>query len=159
MNALSSPWVQKIWNDLQPTPGRLSSSLRIVLTVAIALVLFMVLQVPYAYIGLFFVFIVGRDSPSTTLRTGLFLMLTLAAALATEFALVILSDNDPMARVLGVSVVAFRAAFLTVTTTVPTLPSIWGFLFCTVIAFWEVHASANTLVKNSLWFLAACGIP
>jgi multidrug resistance protein MdtO len=159
MSAASSLWAQKIWNDLQPTPGRLSSSLRIVLTTIIALILFMTLRVPDAFIGLFFVFIVGRDSPSTTFRTGMLIMLTLVAAVATELLVVILSDNDPIARVLGVSAVAFVAALLTVTTTLPAFPPIWGFLFCTLIALWEVHAPAGTLVKNSLWFVAACGIP
>jgi len=89
-------WLNRIWQDLQPTPGRLSSSLRIVLASIIALVLLMALRMPSASLGLYFIFLVGRDSPSVSLRSGLFSLAALALTIAAVFAVVILSDNDPM---------------------------------------------------------------
>ena len=154
----NASWEHRIWEDLQPTPGRLGASLRIVLASIITLICLLVWQVPFASIALFFVFIVSRDSPSLSVRSGVMSMLTLVASVATEIGVVYFSDNDPMARVIGVAVVSFLAGMLVVATTVPALASTWGFIFCTLIAFWEKHAPADALVKTSLWILAATGI-
>ena len=140
MPSPASIWAKRIWHDLQPTPGRMSASLRIVLASIITLVFLMVLHVPFASIALFFVFIVGRDNPSVSLRSGIFSLITLVLSVATELALVSLTDNDPSARVLGVIIVSFIAGTLVASMTLPTLGSTWGFIFCTLIALWERHA-------------------
>src|ERR1700753_2587334 len=144
-------WTERLWQDLEPTPGRLNSSLRIVLSTVIALVLMMALRMPSASVGLYFIFLVGRDSPSVSLRSGLFSLIALAFTVAPVFGVVILSDNNPMARVLSVAVVVFLAGVLMLSTTIPTLPQIWGFIYCTLIAFWEVHAPSDYLVKQTLY--------
>jgi multidrug resistance protein MdtO len=154
----SANWTQRFWLDLQPTPGRLGASLRIVLASIFTLILLLVWQVPFASVALYFVFIVGRDNPSVSLRSGVMSMLTLVASVAVELAVVALSDNDPMARIVSVAVVSFLAGMLVVATTVPALASTWGFIFCTLIALWERHAPADVVVKGSLWILAATGI-
>jgi multidrug resistance protein MdtO len=150
-----SSWIHQLWQDLQPTPGRLNGSLRIVLATVLALLFMLVLQMPFASIGLYFVFLIGRDSPSVSLRSGVFSVVTLAFAIAVELAVVILSDNDPMARLLGVAVVSFIAGMFMLATTLPSLASTWGFIFCTVIALWENPAPPDALVKLSLWLVAA----
>jgi len=154
----ASTWMHRIWLDLQPTPGRLSASLRILLASLLTLILLLVWQVPFTSIALYFVFIVGRDNPSVSFRSGLFSVLTLVASVATELGLVTLTDNDPVARILGVAVVSFVAGMLVSSTTVPTLGSTWGFIFTTLIASWERHLPEDTLVKGSLWILAAISI-
>jgi multidrug resistance protein MdtO len=154
----NASWTHRIWQDLQPTPGRLGASLRIVLASIITLICLLVWQVPFASISLFFVFIISRDSPSLSLRSGVMSILTLVASVATEIGVVYFSDNDPIARVIGVAVVSFVAGMLVVASTVPPLASTWGFIFCTLIALWEKHAPADALVKNSLWIIASVGI-
>lgn len=154
----TATWTERVWMDLQPTPGRLSGALRITLASVLTLILLLVWQVPFASIGLYFVFIVGRDSPAVSVRSGVMSMLTLVAAVAVEIGVVALTDNDPMARVIGVAVVSFLAGSFMVASTVPALASTWGFIFCTLIALWERHAPANALVTTSLWLLAATGI-
>jgi len=151
-------WGRRIWLDLQPTPGRVSASLRILLASILTLILLLVWQIPFVSIALYFVFIVGRDSPSVSFRSGLFSILTLVASVATELALVSFSDNDPLARVLGVAVVSFVAGMLVMALSVPSLGSTWGFIFATLISTWERHLPADTLVKGSLWILAATSI-
>jgi len=149
---------QKLWDDLQPTPGRLNSSLRIVLATIIALILMLVWQMPSIYIGMYFIFLIGRDSPTVSFRTGLISLLTVVIAIAVELGVVILSDNDPMVRVLSVAVVAFVAGVLVASTNFPTLGSTWGLIFCTVIGFWEQHVPADRLVKSSLWLIATLAV-
>jgi multidrug resistance protein MdtO len=148
-------WIKQFWEDLQPTPGRLGASLRIVLATTVTLILLMTWQIPQAAIGLYLVFLVGRDSPSLSMRGGIVSVLTLCAAVATELAVVILTDNSPMSRVLAVAAVAFLAGMIMRATTIPNNGVIWGFIFCTLIATWEVHAPAEVLVKNSLWLVGA----
>ena len=150
----STPWLQRFWDDLQPTPGRLSASLRITLVTVIALVLILVWQVPFATLGLYSVFVVTGESPSVSLRLCIASWVMVLSAIAIELGLVILTDNDPMARLLSVSVITFLAGMMVVSTSLPALGGSWGLIYCTLIAFWESHAPADTLVKNSLWFLA-----
>jgi multidrug resistance protein MdtO len=151
-------WVQKFWQDLQPTPGRLNSSLRIVLASIITLILLLVWQLPFASLGLYFIFIIGRDSPSVSVRSSIFFMVTLVAAVIAELAVVILTDNDPMARVISVAAVTFIAGVLISATTLPSLAAVWGFIFCILIALWERHVPPDTLVKGSLYLVATASV-
>ena len=153
-SAQPSSWWQKFWQDQQPTSGRLNSTLRVVLASSLALILLQVLQMPFASIGLYFIFLVGRDSPAVSLRTGVFSLLSVSAAIGVELAVVILTDNDPMARILSVAIVTFISGVLVAASSLPTLGSSWGLIFCTVIALWENHSPADTLVKTSLWLVA-----
>jgi multidrug resistance protein MdtO len=151
-------WAARVWQDLQPTPGRLGGTLRIVLASVVTLLALLILQAPFASVALYFVFVVGRDSPAVSLRS-LFSMVPLVGAVAVELGIVILTDNDPMARVLGIAVVGFFSGILVVGTTQPTLGSTWGFIFATLISLWETHAPANRLVTGSLWIIGALSIP
>jgi multidrug resistance protein MdtO len=151
--SMKSSWMQKLWQDLQPAPGRLNSTLRIVLASVLALILLLVLQMPFISIGLYFIFLIGRDSPSVSLRSSIFSFFAVAAAIMVELAVVIVTDNDPMARLLSVSVVTFLAGIIVVATNYPTLGSSWGLIYCTVIELWERHTPADTTVKNSLWLV------
>jgi multidrug resistance protein MdtO len=109
---------------------------------------------PFASIGLYFVFLVGRDSPAISIRSSILFVFTLTISVAIELAVVILTDNDPMARVVSVAVVSFLAGILMLGSSLTPLASAFGFIFCTLIATWEVHAPADALVKGSLWLLA-----
>lgn len=151
-------WVQKLWQDLQPSPGRLNSTLRIVLASNLALILLLVLQMPFIAIGLYFIFLIGRDSPSVSLRSSIFSFFAVVAAIVVELAVVIITDNDPMARVLSVAIVTFVAGVLVIGTNYPALGSTWGLIYCTVIDLWERHIPADTAVKNSLWLVGTFSV-
>jgi multidrug resistance protein MdtO len=121
----------------------------------VVLVLMLVLQMPYIAYGLYFIFLIGRESPSVSLRTAFVLVVTIMLVVVAEMGVVILSDNDPMARVLSVAVVTFVGGMILVSTSLPSLGGAIGFIYCVVIGFWEHHASEDTLVKNSLRLVAA----
>jgi len=151
-------WVERARQDLRPTPGRLSTTLRLMLATILTLLVVLVLQVPFASVALYFVFFVGRESPAISLRS-LFTIVPILAAVAVELGIVILTDNDPMARLLGIAVVSFLAGLTTMGTTLPALGSTWAFVFVTLISFWETHAPASRLVTHSLWVITALSIP
>src|ERR1700722_12226475 len=100
MSAIVAEWAERFWQDLQPTPGRWNSTLRIGLASVITLILLMTLRMPLAGLGMYFIFLVGRDSPAVSLRSAILSVVGLSAAIATVLAVVIVTDNDPMARVL-----------------------------------------------------------
>ena len=158
MAASFATWIDRFWEDLQPTPGRLNSSLRIVLATVLTLILLMTLRMPFASVGLYYIFLIGRDSPSISLRSGLFSILALAFAVATVIGIVALTDNDPMARLLSVSIVVFLAGMLMLSTTITVLASTWGFIYCTLIAFWETQAPSDYLVKQALYIIGTVSI-
>jgi multidrug resistance protein MdtO len=147
--------LQHFWEDLQPSPGRLSRSLRVMLAAILLLILMLALQMPFLAYGLIGIFLVVRDNPSVSLRSGTVTVLALSLVIATEMSVVILSDNDPMARVLSISVVTFLAGMIVVSTSVPPLGSSWGLFFCVMMGFWERHIPQDTTVKNSLFLAAA----
>jgi multidrug resistance protein MdtO len=159
-----TPWLQRIWQDLQPTPERLSKSLRMTFSSILVLVLMLVLQMPDIAYGLYFIFLIGRESPSVSLRTAFGSVATILLVIMAEMVIVILSDNDPMARVLSVAIVTFVGGMIFVSTSQPSLGTLVGFVYCVVIGFWEHHVPEDTLVKNSLRLLAAfamaaaCGV-
>jgi multidrug resistance protein MdtO len=150
-----TPWLQRIWQDLQPTPGRLSTTLRMTLASILVLVLMLVLQMPYIAYGLYFIFLIGRESPSVSLRTAFVLVLSIMLVIVVEIVVVIVSDNDPMARVLSVATVTFIGGMILASTSLPSLGGAIGFIYCVVIGFWEHQAPEDTLVKNSLRLVAA----
>jgi multidrug resistance protein MdtO len=158
MSTILSTWADRLWQDLEPTPGRWNGALRIVLASVITLLLVMTLRMPFAGLGMYFVFLVGRDSPAVSFRSSIFILLTLVASISTVLAIVIFTDNDPMARVLGVAVVAFLAGMIMLGSTVPALASSFGFIFTTLIALWETHAPAGPLVKEMLYLLGTISL-
>jgi multidrug resistance protein MdtO len=153
-----TPWPQQIWQDLQPTPGRLNTSLRMMLASILVLVLMLVLQMPYMAYGLYFIFLMGRESPSVSLRTAFVLVVSIMLVIPAEMGVVIASDNDPMARVLSVAVMTFIGGMILVSTSLPSLGGAIGFIYCVLIGFWEHQAPEDTLVKNSLRLVAAFAI-
>ncbi len=128
------------------------------LSTVLTLIALLVLQAPFASVALYFVFVVGRDSPAVSLRS-IFSLIPLTGAVVTELGIVILTDNDPMARILGIAVVSFLAGILVLGTTQPLLGPTWGFIFATLIALWETRTPANQLVTTSLWIIGALSIP
>src|SRR5258708_10849629 len=136
MASLAS-WADRLWDDLQPTPARLNSSLRIVLATAITLILLMALRMPLASLGLYYIFLIGRDSPSVSVRSGFFSFLALAASVAAVLPVVSLTDNHPLARLLSVSVVTFLPGMLMLSTHITVLASTVGFIYCPLLAFSE----------------------
>jgi multidrug resistance protein MdtO len=70
---------------------------------------------------------------------------------------VVLTDNDPGARVISLAVMTFLAGMITTATTVPSLGPISGLIYGVAMGLWENHAPADRLVKSSLWLVAGFG--
>jgi multidrug resistance protein MdtO len=153
-----SQWYKWVVEDLRPTPGRLASSVRVVLAVVLTLILLLVLQVPFVSLVLYIIFVMSRQSPAVSLRSALLSLSITCVAVLVELGVVIATDNDPMIRLLSVTAVTFAAGVLTQASSFAPLAPTLGFLYTTVIALWENHIPADRIVKTSLYLIAAQGV-
>jgi len=80
MTTILSTWTERFRQDLEPTPGRWNGALRIVLASVITLLLLMTLRMPFTGLGMYFVFLVGRDSPAVSFRSSILILLTLVGS-------------------------------------------------------------------------------
>jgi multidrug resistance protein MdtO len=81
-----------------------------------------------------------------------------ALSLSISLGIVILTDNDPLARVLTLAATTFFAGMIIAVTTVPAVGPIFGLIAGVVLNSWESHAPADRVVKTDLWLLAGFGI-
>src|SRR5580698_4587303 len=146
-------WACALFDDLKPTPGRLNRTLRIVLVSVLTLIIIMTFRLPSISLGMYFMFLVDREEPSASLRSSGYTLLSISAAVALELLVVKLSDNDPLARFVSVIVVTFLAGVLISSASVPTVGARFGFIYCNLIALWDLHRPADENVRDSLWLL------
>lgn len=151
-------WLDRFWQDVQPTHGRLSKTLRIVLASSVTLILLMTLRVPAGALALYIIFLLARETPAGSLRSGIVLLLSVSISVAAQLAVVIATDNNPIARVLSVALIGFLGGMVISSTALPSVGTILGFIFCTGIANWELHRPAETLVRASLWLVSSSAL-
>ena len=151
-------WYKWLLEDLQPTPGRLASSARVAAAVVFALILLLVLQVPFVSLALYLIFVMGRESPAVSLRSALLSVCVGSTAVLVELAVVIGTDNDPLTRLLSVVAMTFIAGVLTQASSFAPLAPTLGLLYCTVIALWENQIPPDRIVTTSLYLIAAEGL-
>jgi multidrug resistance protein MdtO len=145
--------LDRFWREMAPVPGRMAGSLRFALTAALATLLLLILQPPVGFIApsLFMLFLVSHDSPYQCFRDCLTLLS--GAALGTTAALLLIgaTGDHPVARVVGLAVFTFVAAFFFRTSAIPAFPMAFGCLTYMVISLWEYKIRAERILHLSLW--------
>jgi multidrug resistance protein MdtO len=121
----------------------------------VVLIAMMVLEVPNVSFALYVIFIISNENPAVSVRLGIASLVTVALALAITLGVVILTDNDPVARVVTLAAMTFLAGMITVATSVSALGPIFGLIAGVALHLWENHAPADKVVKGELWLLAA----
>ncbi len=150
--------IRAFWRDQQPSPDRIKCVLRIVLASVITLVCILVWQMMYLPLCLYILFFVAHESPAICFKFNMLMLVTGTIAVTISLVLIGLTDNDPMARVLSIAAIGFVCGMGIQACVIPFLFVGGGFVFVTLIAMWELHAPADTLVKNSLWFIATLSV-
>jgi multidrug resistance protein MdtO len=144
---------------MAPVPGRMAGSLRFALISALATLLLLILQVPAGFIApsMFMLFLASHETPRLCLR-DLLTMLS-GAALGTTVALVLMgaTGDHPVARVVGLAVCTFLAAFFFRTSVIPAFPMAFGCLTYMVISLWEYQIRAEKILHLSLWPMGTLG--
>jgi len=149
--------LDRFWREMAPVPGRMAGSLRFALAAAVATLLLLILQPPVGFIApsMFMLFLVSHDSPYECFRDCLTLLG--GAALGTAAALLLMgaSGDHPVARVVGLAVFTFIAAFFFRTSAIPAFPMAFGCLTYMVISLWEYKIRAERILHLSLWPMGA----
>lgn len=123
--------------EVAPFPGRLSGSLRDVLGIVIAVTIVMTLRVPGISLALALIFLLQRERPSLTLRSGLQILGGCAFACTATLLWVQLTDGTEVARFLGILLGIFVAGFCMAATRYPLFFTIFGFYGFVNLSLWD----------------------
>ena len=138
---------------MAPVPGRMAGSLRFALMSALATLLLLILQPPVGFIApsMFMLFLASHETPQLCLRD--ILTMLSGAGLGTMAALLLMgaTGDHPVARVVGLTVFTFVAAFFFRTSAIPAFPMAFGCLTYMVISLWEYKIRAEQILHLSLW--------
>ena len=145
--------LHRFWREMAPVPGRMAASLRFALTSALATLLLLILQPPAIFIApaLFMLFLISHDAPYRCFQDLVILLSSAVVGTAAVLLLVIATGNHPVARVAGLGVFTFLAAFFFRTSAVPAFPMGFGCITYMVISLWEYQVRAETVLHLSLW--------
>src|SRR5208337_4921702 len=150
--------IRAFWRDQQSSPERIKRVLRIVLASVITLVCILVWQMMYLPLCLYILFFVAHESPAVCFKFNFLMLTTASTAVALSLLIVGFTGNDPMARVLSVAAIGFVCGLGIQACAIPFLFVGGGFVYVTLIALWELHLPADTLVKDSLWIIATLSV-
>jgi multidrug resistance protein MdtO len=130
----------------------MAASLRFALTSALATLLLLILQPPVGFIApaLFMLVLVSHDTPYRCFRDLHTLLSAGALGITAVLRLVAATGDHPVARVVGLAVFTFLAAFFFRTSVMPAFPMGFGCLTFMVISLWEYQIRAEKILHISL---------
>jgi multidrug resistance protein MdtO len=147
------PWYELIRQELLPYHGRMAGSLRTTLAACIALTAMMTFRTPAVAPGVYLIFLISYETPYLSFTSSVFSLVFQCIGVASTLLLVIVTDNSPVARVLGTALFSFTAAFLL--KTMRRRGAIdFGVFTLTTLELWDMKLPANQLVELSMWPVA-----
>jgi multidrug resistance protein MdtO len=135
------------------SPQRMAGSLRLALSMALAVLVLLILQPPVFFIApsLYMLFLVPHDTPQRCVG-GLIQCLTGALlGTAAGLVLIICTGNEPIARVLGLAVCTLLSMYFFRASLIPLVSMSFGALSYMVISLWEMQIRAEQILHFSLW--------
>jgi len=152
----ASVWFwQFLKNELAPYPGRSWVVGRIVIAATIDMVLVMTFRIPFGYLGAICAFVVSRDSPTATLRSGITLVIVTAlGTMYMIFGLMIMVD-DPLTHFLLITASVFLAFHLLSVISNYFAAIFFGAVVGGIIPIWDAtHLTVEARTEATLW---VCG--
>lgn len=158
--SIFAQWRQRLYLELAPTHGRGLGALRTASAAVIAAVLLLYLQMPVIAPGIYLIFLISYDVPYLTVKRSLHALAWQCIGTMAAIALVAVTDNAPMARVLGISAFTFLSAFLLQTGKDPQVGINIGVFSVLALTNWEMHRPPAQLVYLSFApvFTGACAM-
>lgn len=149
----SIPVSELIRQELLPFHGRLAGSLRTSLAACIAIILMMTFRTPAVAPGVYLIFLISYETPYLTFTSGMLSLVFQCVGVASTLLLIIVTNNAPMAHVLGLALFSFIAAFLLRTMRRRGAMD-FGVFSITSLSLWDMHLPTQTLVAQSIWPVA-----
>jgi len=153
MRAESQADLDFFQREMAYSPARLSSVLRMSLSVALSALLLLILQEPPFLFApsIFMLALISRETPRDCFK-GLCTCVGFGSAgTLGAIALVAITENAPEARVLGVAVVTFLCGFLYRASTMPVAAISFASVYFMATSLWEKPLPAEPILHLSLW--------
>src|SRR5271163_150556 len=150
--------IASLWQELEPSPGRLAGSLRDTLSIVVAVVLAMTLRVQGISLALALLFLMKRERPSLSFRVGLEIFTGSAVACATSLFWVHITDGNDVARFFGIVLGILIASFLMSASRMPLFWTIFAYYWFVDLSAWDTSRSSKTIVAFCLHTVASLAI-
>ncbi|WP_420236108.1 FUSC family protein [Telmatobacter bradus] len=140
--------------ELASTHGRMAGSLRTTLAATIATLLLLILHIPGMMYGVFLIFLVSYETPYLTFKRGLVAISLQCFGAASALCLISVTGDSPLAKVFGIAVCAFIAAFVRSTAVRYIQPLDFAIFAIATFYYFDLGMRVNQAVEMSLWPVA-----
>ena len=153
------PWLLWLRREMAPFPGRMATTIRLVVIVTIVTIISLSLQVPQLAFSAFFCVFVTKEHRGLTLVTGVLFIVGATSATIINLLLYAWTFDYPEVRVPVMACLIFSAMFLSRTFVIGPLGFIIGFFSALMLTIGELAPTTETLVRNELWLWVAIAYP
>jgi len=133
----------------------MAGSLRTTLAATIATLLMLILHIPGMMYGVFLIFLVSYETPYLTFKRSLIAIGMQGMGAVSALCLISVTGDSPMAKVFGVAVCAFIAAFIRATAVRYIQPLDFAIFAIATFYNFDLGIQVNQAVAMSLWPVAA----
>jgi multidrug resistance protein MdtO len=152
-------WIREFFKEeLAPYPGRARVVARMVIAATVVMVLCETFRIPRAFAGALCALLITRESPRTTLRSSVVILIS--TAVGTVYVLVSARAviDFPALHflwIMGSFFVAFYA-FSAMTDYIAAL--MFAFVIGVTVPLWDLYVSTGTNVEATLWVSLSCTV-
>jgi multidrug resistance protein MdtO len=154
-------WIREfLQEELAPYPRRTRVVARMVTAATVVMVLCMTFRIPYAFAGALCALIITRESPRTTLRSSVAILLSTAVSAAYVLVSAHAVIDSPWLHFLWIMGSFFLAFYAFSAMTDYIAAWMFAFVIGVTVPLWDRYVSAGTNVEATLWvsLSAAIGI-
>ena len=152
-------WTAWLRRELAPFPGRDTTTVRLVIVVALVTTISMTLQVPQLALSAFFVFFVTKENHALTTLTGVLMLVGATVAMSLSLFLYRFTFDHPELRVPVMAGLIFTGMFLSRVFFIGPLGFTIGFFAALTQTTAEGAPNTDVLVRGLLWLWVALIYP
>jgi len=153
------PLADVLWQELLPTPGRLSRSARVALACVLVTVASMALETPETAVSCYLIFFAAKETAEASILQALKLIVGAAAGIGIGFIFFMLAADEPMLRMILVAVFAFTGMFFAHASRLGPIASTVGFVLAFAMTLFDVVPIPELLTRGAIWMWAVVALP
>lgn len=156
---IAEPLPALLWQELQPTKGRLSRSLRMAVACVLVTVVSMALEMPETAVSCYLVFFAAQETAAATILQALKLIVGAAVGIGVGFIFFMLAADEPMLRVLLVAAFSFAGMFFAQASRLGPVASTVGFVLAFAVSLFDIVPIPELLTRGAIWMWAVVALP
>ena len=151
-DSLFGPWFWTFLRDeLRPYPGRARLVLRMVLSATLTMLCIMTFRLPGAAIAAYYTLVLSRDTPLSTVRAALTVIVCYGIGAVYAMVGVLLFVDYPLTHFLWITVSVFLCFYVVRVSTNYVAAAALAFIITIVIPLWDMSLPTGALVGATLW--------